>query len=267
MGILVQEPGLFTTVQDEGRFGYQQFGVTPSGPMDARSMHIANLLVGNPMGEGTLETNFQGPTLQFEEENIIAITGGDMQPTVNDEPVPMYQALQVHKGDVLRFQFAVGGTRGYIAFAGGLDIPLVMGSKSTLVSKNLGGMDGRKLQKGDRIDFVEPKSSLPHMSDRHVSKPTYPTDEIVLRVVRGPQDDCFSRKKSADFSGTDFRLPMSLTGWDAGWSGRSRCIICRMEILSVTVSPAVRYRCPPTDSRSLCWLTVRLLEDTQRSER
>lgn len=206
MGILVQEPGLFTTVQDEGRFGYQQFGVTPSGPMDARSMHIANLLVGNPMGEGTLETNFQGPTLQFEEENIIAITGGDMQPTVNDEPVPMYQALQVHKGDVLRFQFAVGGTRGYIAFAGGLDIPLVMGSKSTLVSKNLGGMDGRKLQKGDRIGFVEPKSSLPHMSDRHVSKPTYPTDEIVLRVVRGPQDDCFSKEEIRRFFWYGFKI-------------------------------------------------------------
>ena len=106
MGILVQEPGLFTTVQDEGRYGYQQFGVTPSGPMDARSLHIANILAGNPMGEGALELTFQGPVLQFEEENIIAVTGADMRPTVNGTAVPMYQAVLVHKGDVLKFQFA-----------------------------------------------------------------------------------------------------------------------------------------------------------------
>lgn len=206
MGILVQDPGLFTTVQDEGRYGYQQFGVTPSGPMDARSLHIANILAGNPMGEGALEMTFQGPSLQFEEDNVVAITGADMHPTVSGAPVPMYQAVRVHKGDVLRFQFATNGSRGYVAFAGGLDVPLVMESKSTLVSKGLGGVEGRKIQKGDRIGFVSPKVDLPYMEDRHVSKPSYPSEEVVLRVVRGPQDDCFSEDELHRFFWHGFKI-------------------------------------------------------------
>lgn len=206
MGILVQEPGLFTTVQDEGRYGYQQFGVTPSGPMDARALHIANILVGNPMGEGALEMTFQGPALQFEEDTIIAVTGADMRPTVNGAPLPMYEAVAVHKGDTVKFQFAVNGSRGYIAFAGGLDIPLVMGSKSTLASKGLGGVEGRKLQKGDKIGFTEPKTELPHMEARHTAKPVYPTSEITLRVVKGPQDDCFSPEELHRFFWHSFEI-------------------------------------------------------------
>ncbi len=206
MGILIQEPGLFTTVQDEGRYGYQQFGVTPSGPMDARSFHIANLLVGNDLGEGTLEMTFQGPTMKFEEANIVAVTGADMKPTLNGKPVPMYEAFAVEKDDVLKFQFAMNGSRGYVAFAGGLDIPLLMESKSTLVSKGLGGLDGRKLQKDDRIGFTAPKTELPHMESRKVSKPEFPDKEVVLRVIRGPQDDCFSEEEIRKFFWHGFKI-------------------------------------------------------------
>ena len=206
MGILIQEPGLFTTVQDEGRYGYQQFGVTPSGPMDARSFHIANLLVGNNLGEGALEMTFQGPTMKFEEANVVAVTGADMKPTLNGKPVPMYEAFAVEKDDVLKFQFAMNGSRGYVAFAGGLDIPLLMESKSTLVSKGLGGLDGRKLQKDDRIGFTAPKTKLPHMESRKVSKPKFPDKEVVLRVIRGPQDDCFSEEEIRKFFWYGFKI-------------------------------------------------------------
>ena len=206
MGILIQEPGLFTTVQDEGRYGYQQFGVTPSGPMDARSFHIANLLVGNDLGEGALEMTFQGPTMKFEEANVVAVTGADMKPTLNGKPVPMYEAFAVEKDDVLKFQFAMNGSRGYVAFAGGLDIPLLMESKSTLASKGLGGVDGRKLQKEDHIGFTAPKKELPHMESRKVSKPEFPNKEVVLRVIRGPQDDCFSEEEIRRFFWYGFKV-------------------------------------------------------------
>lgn len=206
MGILIQEPGLFTTVQDEGRYGYQQFGVTPSGPMDARSFHIANLLVGNDLGEGALEMTFQGPTMKFEEANIVAVTGADMKPTLNGKPVPMYEAFAVEKDDVLKFQFAMNGSRGYVAFAGGLDIPLLMESKSTLASKGLGGVDGRKLQKDDHIGFAAPKTELPHMKSRKVAKPEFPNKEVVLRVIRGPQDDCFSEEEIRKFFWHGFKI-------------------------------------------------------------
>ena len=203
MGILIQEPGLFTTVQDEGRYGYQQFGVTPSGP---RSFHIANLLVGNNLGEGALEMTFQGPTMKFEEANVVAVTGADMKPTLNGKPVPMYEAFVVEKDDVLKFQFAMNGSRGYVAFAGGLDIPLLMESKSTLASKGLGGVDGRKLQKEDHIGFTAPKKELPHMESRKVTKPEFPNKEVVLRVIRGPQDDCFSEEEIRRFFWYGFKV-------------------------------------------------------------
>ena len=200
MGILVKDPGPFTTVQDEGRFEYQQYGVTPSGPMDTKAFHIANILVGNPQGEGALEITFKGPELEFDQDNVIAVTGGDMQPSINGEKIPRYAAVAVHAGDILRFGFAAGGgCRGYIAFAGGLDIPVIMGSKSTLAAKKLGGYEGRALQKGDRIGFVAPKATLPGMEKRHCPVPVYPTAEVSLRVVLGPQEDAFSEEEQRKF--------------------------------------------------------------------
>ena len=96
MGIVVENPGLLTTVQDEGRFGYQQFGVSPAGPMDTRSFYLANILVGNKRGEGLLEMTFSGVTLLFEEDNMIAVTGGDLAPSINGEAIPMYQACLLY---------------------------------------------------------------------------------------------------------------------------------------------------------------------------
>ena len=200
MGIVVENPGLMTTVQDEGRFGYQQFGVSPAGPMDTRSFYLANILVGNKRGEGLLEMTFSGATLLFEEDNIIAVTGGDLAPSVNGEAIPMYQAVLVHAGDRLAFGMASGnGCRAYLAFAGGLDIPLVMGSKSTLMRNHMGGYEGRKLEKGDRIGFVHPKTELPNMEKRKIPQEVFPTKEITLRVVTGPQDYEFSEEELRKF--------------------------------------------------------------------
>lgn len=200
MGIIVENPGIQTTVQDEGRFGYQQFGVSPAGPMDAKSFYLANILVGNKRSEGALELTFSGPTLKFEKDNIIAITGADMTPKVNGQPIPIYEAVLVHAGDVLSFGFVNGtGCRSYLAFAGGLDIPLVMGSKSTLMRNELGGMKGRKLEKGDEIGFTDPKTELPNMEKRKLEPEKFPEKEITLRVLTGPQDTEFSEEELKRF--------------------------------------------------------------------
>ncbi len=200
MGIRVESPGIQTTVQDEGRFGYQQFGVSPAGPMDRRAFHIANILAGNDRTEAALEMTFQGADLVFEQENIIAITGGDLSPRINGTPVDMYRALEVKEGDLLSFGFASGnGCRAYVAVSGGLEVPAVMGSKSTLMRNQLGGVKGRKLEKGDRIGFRSPKSRLNQM-DRRILKPErYWGQEIVLRVVTGPQDTEFEEEEIRKF--------------------------------------------------------------------
>ncbi len=193
LSIYFEEGGILTTVQDEGRYGYQQSGVSPAGPMDARAFHIANILVGNDMGESALEITYMGPKIQFQETNIIAITGGDLQPRIDGMEVPMYEAIRVEAGMKLSFMGPRNGCRGYIAFAGGLDVPVVMGSKTTLVRNHMGGVDGRKLEKGDKIDFCCAKTELPNWELRKVAKPVYPAREIVLRVVLGPQEDQFDR--------------------------------------------------------------------------
>ncbi|MFR1112171.1 MAG: biotin-dependent carboxyltransferase family protein [Blautia sp.] len=174
MGIVVENGGILTTVQDEGRYGYQQYGVSPSGPMDFRSFHLANILAGNPMGESALEISFMGPQLRFEKGNTIAITGGDLTPKINGKEIPMYQAVAVREGEVLSFGGMRNGCRGYIAFAGGLDVPLVMGSKSTLMRNHIGGVEGRKLEKGDAIGFVNPREVLPKMEKRRISREVFP---------------------------------------------------------------------------------------------
>lgn len=199
MGISVENGGILTTVQDEGRFGYQAYGVSTSGAMDSHAFHIANLLVGNKMTEGALEMTFMGPTLTFTCDNIIAVTGGDLMPMLDGQPMPMYQAVLVRKGQKLQFGGARNGCRRYIAFAGGLEIPEVMGSKSTLLRNNLGGVKGRKLEKGDTIAFTAPKTELSNMENRKVPADVYPADEVVLRVVLGPQDDEFTERGIRSF--------------------------------------------------------------------
>lgn len=199
MGIKVENGGILTTVQDEGRFGYQAYGVSTSGAMDSHAFHIANILVGNQMTEGALEMTFTGPALQFTSDNIIAVTGGDLTPMLDGKPFPMYQAILVKKGQKLFFAGARNGCRGYIAFAGGLEIPLVMGSKSTLIRNHIGGIEGRKLEKGDMIEFASPKTVLPAMEKRKVAADIYPDKEIELRVVLGPQDDEFTENGIHNF--------------------------------------------------------------------
>lgn len=200
MGIVVENPGILSTVQDGGRFGFQQYGVSPAGPMDTQSFYLANILVGNKRSEGVLELTFQGPWLRFEKDNVIAVTGASMSPCINGAPVPMYQAVTVRTGDTLSFGMTDGnGCRAYLAFAGGLDVPSVMGSKSTLMRNHLGGIGGRKLEKGDCIGFVNPRDDLPDMGVRRLVPEVFPRKELTLRVIAGPQDTDFTREELKRF--------------------------------------------------------------------
>ena len=192
MSITVLNPGLLTTVQDQGRIGYQQFGVSLSGVMDPRSAALANILVGNDEKEAVLECTMMGPHLQFNQANCIAITGGDLMPTLDGQPIPNYTAVKVEAGQVLKFTMPKAGCRAFIAFAGGLDIPEVMGSRSTYMKAKIGGLNGRKLEKGDVIGFRAPKAELKNMNFRSMASEFVPRKEYTVRVVLGPQDDYFT---------------------------------------------------------------------------
>lgn len=193
MGIRVLKAGMLTTVQDLGRNGYQSQGFSVAGVMDVRSFKIANLLLDNPENEAVLEFTLIGPTLQFTSETIIAITGGDFQPTINGNPAPMYTALYMNRGDILKFGSARTGSRGYIAFSSYLDIPVVMGSRCTNLKSKIGGFKGRKLHDEDYISFRIKRRYLPFFLSRKLDLDEFDQEEAELRVVMGPQCDMFTK--------------------------------------------------------------------------
>lgn len=204
MGIRILKGGMLTTVQDIGRTGYQSQGFPVAGVMDVRSFKIANLLLDNPENEAVLEFTLIGPTLEFTSSTIIAITGGDFQPVLNGEPVPMYTALYINKGDILKFGSARTGSRGYIAFSSYLKIPVEMGSRCTNMKSSLGGFKGRKLQAGDYINFRIKRRYLPFFLSRKLEPDHFDEESTELRVVMGPQDDLFTKQGVETFLGSEY---------------------------------------------------------------
>lgn len=206
MGIKIVNGGFLTTIQDMGRFGYQETGMSVSGVMDQRSAALANILVGNDENEGVIEVTMMGPMVEFTEDNIIAVTGGNLGAKLDGNALPLYEAVPVKRGQTLSFAGMFGGSRAFLAFAGGLDVPVVMGSKSTNLKSKVGGYMGRKLGAGDEIGFFAPKTWLPHMNERKLEPEDFTAKEITLRVVMGPQDDCFTKKGIETFLGTTYTV-------------------------------------------------------------
>lgn len=206
MGVLFLNGGLYTTVQDLGRRGYQNMGFTVSGVMDRRSFLLANLLVDNAENEAVLEFTMVGPTLKFTSDTIIAITGGDFSPTLNGKPVAMYRAIYVHKNDILKFSYAKSGNWGYIAFSSRLDVPVVMGSRSTNTKCRIGGYHGRTLKKDDQIWFRAKKRYLPYFLSRKMKPDDFSEESVTVRVVLGPQQEYFSRQGIQTFLTGEYTL-------------------------------------------------------------
>ncbi|MCM3768697.1 biotin-dependent carboxyltransferase family protein [Neobacillus niacini] len=147
--IKVLKPGLQTTVQDQGRLGLYEIGMPPSGAMDQFALRVGNMIVGNHPNAAVLEITYIGPELIFEKDTQISLTGGLIPPKINGVPVPMWETLAVKAGDVLSFDFVKSGARIYLAVEGGIDVPLVMNSRSTYTLIGIGGFEGRALAEGD----------------------------------------------------------------------------------------------------------------------
>ena len=215
--IEVLDGGLQTTVQDGGRPGHLSRGIPPAGAQDFYSLAIANLLVGNeltppplsraPPGGAGLEMLVKGVTLRFPEEAVIALSGADMGATVDGAPVERFRPIVVPAGGVLKCGTVKSGARGYLAIAGGIDVPPVLGSRATYVRGSQGGLEGRALRKGDRLKTFSP--AIPHamLGKRSLNGlPASPDEPSVIRVVLGPQDFMFTAKGVETFLTTEWRL-------------------------------------------------------------
>ncbi|UCG36333.1 MAG: biotin-dependent carboxyltransferase family protein [Candidatus Bathyarchaeota archaeon] len=189
----VAKPGFFTTVQDLGRYGFHRYGVPISGAMDAYSFVVANLLVDNNPQDAGFEITLVGPRLEFLAETEVAITGADLSPTINGELVCLWRTLQILDGDVLSFGPSVGGCRAYLAARGGIDVPSVLGSRSTYVRGSFGGFNGRELREGDIIGAAKHKISSRggFMLPQELVPQYY--DDFSVEVVLGPQSGFFTK--------------------------------------------------------------------------
>ena len=151
MAIEVKKPGLATTVQDLGRPGYYDVGIPLSGAMDRFAARVSNMLVGNDEGAAVLECVFLGPEIRFTAAATVAVTGAELPPKLDGQPRPTWTSFAVEAGQVLSFDFLKRGARAYVAVAGGIDVPVVLGSRSTYVLGALGGLEGRALKAGDTL--------------------------------------------------------------------------------------------------------------------
>ena len=158
MAIKILKPGLATTVQDLGRPGYYNIGIPLSGGMDRLATRAANMLVGNDEGAALLEAVFMGPELEFTSDATVAVTGAELPPKVDGAAREGWTSFTVKKGQVLSFDFLKKGARAYIAVSGGIDVPVVLGSRSTYALGALGGFKGRKLEAGDELPVGKGKS-------------------------------------------------------------------------------------------------------------
>ena len=187
----VLDPGPQTTVQDLGRSGQLRYGVPPSGPVDRRAFVLANRLVGNPDGAAALETTLIGPRFEVDAPCAVAVTGADTPVTINGREAPAWTTLTLKPGDVVKLGPARSGVRSYVAFSGGLDVPPVMGSRSTYLRGRLGGLEGRALRREDRLRLFAAHPPRPwRVAPRAV--PAY-GGEPTIRIVLGPQADRFTR--------------------------------------------------------------------------
>jgi KipI family sensor histidine kinase inhibitor len=180
--ITVLQPGLFTTVQDQGRRGHRSSGVPLSGAADGLSLRVANLLVGNPESAAGIECTLLGPTLRCDRDLIVAVVGAEFP------GLPAGRAVRLAAGAEIALGHAISGCRGVVAIAGGVDVPCVLGSRSTLVAAGFGGLSGRPLRAGDRLAIGEP-SRPPVASGGMPSGRSPARGRCVLRVIPGEQID------------------------------------------------------------------------------
>ncbi|MFA1821912.1 biotin-dependent carboxyltransferase family protein [Virgibacillus oceani] len=195
------KPGLATSVQDLGRKGYQQYGVVVSGAMDDFALQVANLLVGNLRGEAGLEIALIGPEISMVEDTVIAVCGANLSPKLDGESISNWKSYVVEKGQILTFGKPKNGGYAYVAVAGGVKTPEVMGSKSTYVKTEMGGYKGRYLEKGDCVEAGTAAYELKRLAGRSI-KLTNEMDYHAhnrIRIVLGPDSQGFSEESIQHF--------------------------------------------------------------------
>ncbi|MFT5657705.1 MAG: biotin-dependent carboxylase-like uncharacterized protein [Gammaproteobacteria bacterium] len=203
-GFTVKQPGLLTLIQDRGRYGAHNLGLTTGGPLDKLAFDWANRLLANDVNASCLEISFGGLTLISSIDTNIAITGADMACKLNGDHIEQWRTHTIKKDDLLEFGYATTGVRAYLAVANGFNIAPSFGSSATVVREKIGGLNGDKLQPGDELP-CQPSLPVNALSVAETDRPQY-TDNVILRVVLGYQHQAFSAIEQLKFFNSDYAL-------------------------------------------------------------
>lgn len=253
----VRHAGLLTTVQDLGRPGYQQYGVVVGGALDSFSARAVNLAVGNDENAALLEMAQTGPDLVFDREVLVAWGGADFAARVNSEPLPRDRAVRIAAGEPVSFGLARRGLRAWLAIAGGIDVPLVMGSRSTYRRGGIGGHQGRPLVAGDALKLFAPApwakqllATLAAGRKRAVAwtirsdvmgKPAPPG---TVRALRGPECDWFTKEARHAFFSAEWRATKEADRMGVRLQGPELTLTRPSEMISSSVNAGV-VQVPP----------------------
>ncbi|MEZ3159502.1 biotin-dependent carboxyltransferase family protein [Microbacterium sp. BWT-B31] len=207
MSLEIITPGLATTVQDRGRFGYYRYGIPQGGAMDQYAATLANRLVGNTPDAAVLECTYLGPKLTTDADTVVAVTGAPVPVLVNSEPFAQNTRVELRAGDELSFGVIQGGTKFFIGIAGGIDVPMALGSRSTYPIGRIGGLEGRALQAGDVVPVgargVEALPRLDAVPEEWL--PEYPRT-FAVRVMLGLYDHKLTAEGLANLTGAEWTL-------------------------------------------------------------
>ncbi len=201
----IVESGPFTTVQDEGRYGFQRYGMAPAGAMDEVAYRLGNLILGNEPGAASLEFTLKGPRMELLQDTTLVITGGGCIITVNGkQSYSIYEPLKLKAGDQLDVGWIAEGARGYLSFRGGLDVPLVMQSHSTYLRGKIGGFEGNRLKGGETLSTFAPQGA-PGRALPENRWPSYKAP-FEIDVIMGPQADFFSEEGIKTFLSETYQI-------------------------------------------------------------
>ncbi|HVT74753.1 MAG TPA: biotin-dependent carboxyltransferase family protein [Lacunisphaera sp.] len=253
----MRKPGLLTTVQDLGRPGYQRYGIVVGGALDRLAARAANLIVGNDDNAAVLEMAQTGPELHFARETLVAWCGGDFDARVGNEPLPPDRAVRIAAGETVGFGFARAGLRAWLAIAGGIDEPTVLGSRSTYRRAGVGGHRGRPLVEGDELKVLPAGERaglvLAALRGQHRRATTWtvrpdtlgqPAAAGVVRAVRGPEWEWFGPEAQHVFFAATWKATREADRMGVRLDGPALALARPREMISAAVNAGV-VQVPP----------------------
>lgn len=238
MSILLQTNSLLTTIQDLGRTGFRRFGINPNGAMDKTAARIINIILGNAENEAVIELHFPAPEILFEEQAIFALGGAEFGARLNGAPVENWRMFFAKKGDVLKFEKKIFGSRAYLAVKGGFKIEKWLGSAGTNLSANIGGYEGRALKNGDRLFFKQRTNDEEQRTNIKISNRLIPfySRFPTVRVTAGAEFSFLTALGEQNFLKESFTISVNSDRMGFHLEGEPLYLLERKEMLSSAVN-------------------------------